>query len=355
MLSKEEIRALKRAHPVADVVAGYGIQLRRSGRSLVGRCPFHHDQGRPNFNVCCPTDQADDFFYCFRCGVGGDVIRFVRLIDGLSFGQAIERLNGTATAPPGQRKITVLRRPIRKAAPWGIAERACLSAAVTLYHNSLLDNAPALAYLRGRGIGSDTIERCRVGHARGDELCRYLAWRRLPLKAAFRVGLLKPGGRETFAGRVVVPEIRATQPIWLIGRVLDPVGDQPKYLGLPGAGRKPLLGWENAVDEPSPVVVESVFDWLTLVSWGIPGLALLGTRVRPRVLNSLSRFSHFYLALNSDQAGRKATELLINTFGQRATPIELPGVKDISELAPMPNGRSLFLQAMGRWQLHAAA
>ena len=59
MLSKEGIRAIKRAHPVADVVAGYGIQLRRSGRSLVGRCPFHHDQGRPtSMSAVQPTRQT---------------------------------------------------------------------------------------------------------------------------------------------------------------------------------------------------------------------------------------------------------------------------------------------------------
>jgi len=42
---------LKRVHPIADVVAGYGIDLRRSGRTFVGRCPFHTDRGRPNLYV----------------------------------------------------------------------------------------------------------------------------------------------------------------------------------------------------------------------------------------------------------------------------------------------------------------
>jgi DNA primase len=43
--------ALKSAHPIADVVARYGVDLRPCGRTLVGRCPFHADQGRPNLTV----------------------------------------------------------------------------------------------------------------------------------------------------------------------------------------------------------------------------------------------------------------------------------------------------------------
>ena len=355
MLSTEDIRALKRANPVAEVVARCGIELRRSGRAYVGRCPFHHDQGRPNLYVCCAGDVADDFFYCFRCGAGGDVIRFLRLLENLSFPSAVARLQGAPPISPVLRSGAGIR-PAPRAPVWGVDERACLASAVTLYHNSLLDNAPALAYLRSRGIGRDTVERCRLGYAPGGELARYLAWRRLPIRAAFRVGLLKPGGRETFAGRIVVPEIRAAQPIWLIGRVPgEPENGQPKYLGLPGRGRKPLLGWESAIGDACPVVVESVFDWLTLVAWGVGGLALLGTRVRPRVLNSLSRFPRFYLALNSDEAGREAAQLLVDTFGQRAVRVELPGVKDISELAPLPDGRERFLRALNQWQARAAA
>jgi DNA primase len=355
MLSIEDIRALKRANPLADVASRCGVELRRSGSSFTGRCPFHHDQGRPNLSVCCFADASEDFFHCFRCGAGGDVIRFVRLLDNLSFPEAVARLQGTASIQPRARPAIAVRR-VRHTPRWGVVERACLAAAVTLYHHSLLDNATALGYLRERGIDRGTIERCRVGYAVGSELARYLAWRRLPFGAAVRVGLLKPGGRETFAGRVVVPEIRAARPIWLIGRIVgEPVGDRPKYLGLAGRGRKPLLGWESAVGESCPIVVESVFDWLTLRNWGMGGLALLGTRVRPRVLSALARFQHFYLALNSDHAGREAAELLLDTFGDRAIPVELPGVKDVSELAPLPDGRARFLRALNPWPVRAAA
>ena len=49
-----DVAALKRGHPVVEVVTGYGIELRPVGRALVGRCPLHDDGGRPNLHVCAP-------------------------------------------------------------------------------------------------------------------------------------------------------------------------------------------------------------------------------------------------------------------------------------------------------------
>jgi len=56
---------LRAEHPIADLIACYGIELRRSGSTLVGRCPFHADKGRPNLAVypalaslCAPMSGA---------------------------------------------------------------------------------------------------------------------------------------------------------------------------------------------------------------------------------------------------------------------------------------------------------
>jgi hypothetical protein len=57
----------------------------------------------------------------------------------------------------------------------------------------------------------------RVGFAVGDQLVPYFAWRGVPLSAARRVGLLRTDGRERLAGRIVFPEMRDRQPVWLIG------------------------------------------------------------------------------------------------------------------------------------------
>ena len=334
--------AVKRAYPVAEVLARYGVELRPSGRTLVGRCPLHADGGRPNLHVYPQTAS----WYCFRCGVGGDVIRLVQLVEGIGFRQAVERLMSN-TDPLESAHHRPLKppkaRPVRREA-YGPAERACLAAAVELYHNSLLAEPHALDYVRRRGLSHTTLEACQVGYARGDQLVAYLRWRRLPVPAAVRVGLLTRRGREFFAGRVVVPETRRGQPIWLIGRTLEGVPNAPKYLALPG--RKPLLGWETAARERRVILTEGVFDLLALRQWRLPGLALMGTSVRAGALQALRRFQRVYLALDHDPAGQAATSELVQALGDRAVPVELPGVKDVAELLPQRDGRAQFLRAL---------
>ncbi len=344
-----DTQLIKQEHPIAEVIAGYGIALCPSGRTLVGRCPFHADGGRPNLTVY-PDSQS---WYCFRCAIGGDVIRFIERIEGIGFRAAIARLDEhTVTGNVPTKPIRLSKKRARRRVVLGPAERACLMAAVALYHNRLLTEPAALAYLEGRGIDRATLERHRVGYASGDALAAYLAWRRLPVQAAIRVGLLGRG-REFLAGRVVVPEIRAGQPLWLVGRTIGPDDDRPKYLGLPGSKR--LLGWEAISAEREVILVEGVMDWLTLRHWGFPALALVGTQVNPAALNALTRFERIALVLDNDEAGQAASAELIRALGSRAIPVSLPGVKDVADLAPRPDGRDTFSRALQQSTFAVAA
>ena len=54
---------------------------------LMGLCPLHDDR-KPSFLV----DPGKNLFYCYGCSRGGDVIRFVELSHGVSFGEAIRLL-----------------------------------------------------------------------------------------------------------------------------------------------------------------------------------------------------------------------------------------------------------------------
>jgi DNA primase len=342
--------ALKREHPVEAVITGYGVELRPSGRALVGRCPFHIDGGRPNLHVY-PDGRN---WFCYRCGIGGDVITFIRRMEGLGFREAVDRLYGNWVS---SRNVTLrpigLTKPRRtRANAWGRDEQACLAAAVELYNNRLLIDSDALHYLDERGIRGSILEERLLGYSGGDELTAYLRWRRLPTSAATRVGLLGRGGGETMAGRIVVPEIRSGQPIWLVGRTITR-DVAPRYLGLPG--RKPLLGWESASSEDEVYLVEGVFDYLVLRSWEYPALALVGTHVRPAVLDALQRFKHIYLVLDTDEAGRKASHELARVLGSRATEVILPDVKDVAELAPKTDGHAIFARALQQSELAAAA
>jgi DNA primase len=80
------IERVKESIPIEDFIAQY-VELRRSGRNLVGRCPFHEDRN-PSL-VVFPETRS---FHCFGCRAGGDVISFLRLKINLSFSEALDSL-----------------------------------------------------------------------------------------------------------------------------------------------------------------------------------------------------------------------------------------------------------------------
>ncbi len=353
-----DTEALRREHPIADVVASYGIELRRVGSAMVGRCPFHQDGGQPNFHVY-PSGR----WICYRCDQRGDVIGFVQQIEHLTFREAAARLgSGRVHSPrplPGPHRVASHCRSFSRRAEvvWGPLEYQVLAAATNLYANRLLADPQALAYMDRRGFPRALLERHRVGFAAGDELVPYLRWRGLPLGAAVRTGLLGDDGREFLAGRIIIPELRDGRPVWLIGRVLQtpdrqPLAPGPSYLGLPGS--KPLFGWDDALrDRRGVCVVEGPMDLLALRLWGVPGLALIGNSPRVDQLVLLEQFKRLYVALDQDPAGDTGAARLAAHFGPRVARVLLPtGIKDVGDLARLPNGNELFCAAILRASGH---
>lgn len=74
---------IREASDIVSVVSQY-VRLHRSGmQQMVGLCPLHKEK-TPSFTV----HPAKGVFKCFGCGEGGDVFRFIELIEGVDFKQA---------------------------------------------------------------------------------------------------------------------------------------------------------------------------------------------------------------------------------------------------------------------------
>ena len=84
---------IKAKNDIVSVISEY-VSLKRSGRSLLGLCPFHNEK-TPSFNV----NQDKQFFYCFGCGAGGDVFSFIMKIENLEFIDAAKGLAERAGIP----------------------------------------------------------------------------------------------------------------------------------------------------------------------------------------------------------------------------------------------------------------
>ena len=63
------------------------VPLKRRGKNLVGLCPFHSEK-TPSFTVY-PENGS---FYCFGCGVGGDIFTFTKTIENLDYIESVKLL-----------------------------------------------------------------------------------------------------------------------------------------------------------------------------------------------------------------------------------------------------------------------
>lgn len=196
-----DVQSIRRANPIAEVIAQSGVELRRLGQRLTGRCPFHSD-AQPSL-VVYPQDAN---YFCFGCGAGGDVIDFIARLKGVGFREAASLLSGLSRGPRQRNETRVLESPARfRTEVPTEAEVRVIAAAANFYHDSLWCSPAALAYRALRGIERRTARECRIGFG-APGLAQHLRRRGLSIDAAKRVGLLH-GRRETMLGRILVPDM----------------------------------------------------------------------------------------------------------------------------------------------------
>ena len=80
------IERLKAANPIAEVRSSY-VTLKRTGRDYVCLCPFHNEK-----TPSCHIHPDKEYFHCFGCGAGGDVITFTMKYNNLDYWEAVKLL-----------------------------------------------------------------------------------------------------------------------------------------------------------------------------------------------------------------------------------------------------------------------
>ena len=335
-----DIPALKARHPLAEVVEAAGVKLRGRGRVRQGVCPFH-EESEGSFT----SYEDSQRWYCFGCGLGGDVLDFIQRIEGLTLPEAIRRLDVGGLRPVSETapRPVPTRRP--KAAPLPPRDPTLLTAAARFYAGQLRRHSEAREYLASRGVGPVAAARLGLGYSPGNGLREILAARGFSEKRLEESGLFMERGVERFAGMIVVPDVSGGLVRWLVGRVVKE-DVKPRFQALPGP--KPVLGLGRL--GPSPpwaVVAEGVFDWLALAQWGLPACAALGTQGVERIASAFRGCPRVFLAFDNDDAGREATERLLTLLGRRAAAVTLPqGTDDVADLATHPHGRAAFLRLL---------
>ncbi len=338
------IPALKRRYPLGEVVEASGVKLAGRGRVRQGVCPFHEETAG-SFTVYADSQR----WYCFGCGLSGDVLDFIQRSDGVSLPEAIRRLQAACPVPRhGGGDWHTPVAPVEPAAPAPaevVRDPQLLTAAMRFYATQLRRSTTALDYLASRGIDFASAHRLGLGFSAGHGLREHLRSLGFDDTRFQSSGLFTDRG-ERFTGMIVVPEVIAGRARWLAGRSIQPDARQ-RFTALPGP--KPVLGLgQLACPLPWIVVTEGLFDWLTLVSWGVPAVGALGTRGLEKVAVALRGQPRIFLAFDSDDAGCAASTRLRELLGaHRSRVVELPaGVNDVADLATHPDGRAVFLGSL---------
>ncbi|MEG2521277.1 MAG: CHC2 zinc finger domain-containing protein [Anaerovoracaceae bacterium] len=78
----DKVEMIKNSINMTDIVNHYAPRKIFRGRCA---CPLHNGKNQ-NFKLYA------DSFYCFKCGAGGDLIKFVSLYFGITYPEAIDKI-----------------------------------------------------------------------------------------------------------------------------------------------------------------------------------------------------------------------------------------------------------------------
>lgn len=301
---------------IVEVVSEY-LPLKKRGSNYWALSPFKPEK-TPSFAVS-PSKQI---FKCFASGKGGDVVRFVMEMEGLTYGEALRKLAEKygITYDFSEEKRGFTKEKERYTA---------LYAEVVRFYRERLAGSPAEAYLRRRGLSPETQAAFQLGYApaEGDALVRYLLRLGYEERALVEWGVAlrqETSGRlyDRLRGRVIFPisdELGII--VALAGRTLEEGAQEPKYLNSPETPfyRKSEILYGLAQARPrlrkgeAALIVEGYMDVLSLHQAGFSqAVATCGTALTEEHLRRLRRYTQEVILLyDSDAAGQSATERAI--------------------------------------------
>jgi DNA primase len=333
----EDVRA---AADIVKIVGDY-VQLRKAGANMMGLCPFHQEK-TPSFAV----HPGKQIFHCFGCGVGGDVFKFIMLVDNLTFPEALERLADKVG-------ITLVQTGFKgkdsksdeRTALYKIHEAATKFYAAQL--TSTGEGRAARAYLLDRGLKDEVIGRFLLGYAPRDGrgLTRHLDSLGFDDAMLEKTGLVlrDTGGNrrfDRFRGRIIFPIANESGKVIAFGgRALG--DEQPKYLNSPETPiytKSRVLyhldsGGKAIRKQDYAILVEGYMDCIAVDSCGIENvIASCGTSFTDAQVRLLARYSRRVVVnYDPDSAGVAATERSLNALlesGFEVKVLALPGGLD---------------------------
>lgn len=341
LFSKESLDTLRQRVDLVEVLSSH-IDLKRTGASYKGLCPFH-DEKTPSFII----QKGDTHYHCFGCGAHGDSISFLMTHLKMSFLDAVESLAQRFNVP-----LQVVESSEENKGPNKAALKDALETACRFFHFLLLhtpDGHQTLKYLYKRGIDLNFIKQFRVGLAPREPgiLRKILNSKFISDDIMGEAGLISPGReggwRDFFQDRITFPICDANGAV--IGFSARKYKEETfggKYINTPETPlfkkSKVLFGLNYSrrriAKERQAIIVEGQVDALRLIANGFDitvagqGTAFGESHVKELMALGLNRV---YLALDSDEAGRQAACKIGDFFQKEGVEVHVIGLPNGSD------------------------
>lgn len=337
-LTEDFISELKYRSDISEIASSY-MQLKRRGRNLVGLCPFHGEK-TPSFNIY-PENGS---FYCFGCGVGGDVITFVMKIENLDYMEAVKFLAQRAGMSVPEDSLDDSMSKLRTRVFEANREAA------RFYYSKLYsaEGKDALEYLHSRALSDKTITRFGLGYSPNS---RFALTNHLKSKGFTDSELISAnlvfkarsgnGVVDRFVDRVMFPIIDLRGNVIAFGgRVMS--DQKPKYLNTSDTvvfnKSQNLFSLNNAKNskEKRLILCEGYMDVIAVNQAGFAdAVATLGTALTTEQAMLMKRYcDEVVICYDADEAGQKATQRAIDILrnvGLIVRVLSIPDGKDPDE------------------------
>jgi len=312
--SNDIIDEVRSRNDIVDVVSSY-VKIQKKGANYMGLCPFHAEKS-PSFSV----SPGKQLFHCFGCGVGGDVITFIRQYENYSFNEALALLAKRANIELPQINDNDRAKSDEK----NIILEINKTTARYFYENLFSkEGEVGLKYFKDRGLDSKDITHFGLGFAKKtpNDLYHFLkesGYSDDILKKSGLINIDEKGVRDRFWNRVMFPIIDAnSRVIGFGGRVL---GDGlPKYVNSPETlafdKSRNLYGLNFAKRTRRDffLICEGYMDVIALHNAGFENsVASLGTALTVLHVKLIGRYTKkVILTYDSDGAGINAAKRAI--------------------------------------------
>lgn len=343
------INAIRRKHPIKDIVERYHINLTKKGEDYWGNCPFHLSVlGKEDRNASMSISTRLDIFQCFSCKTAGNIFNFIALMENISYGEAIHLLAREDGFEIGN--TTKYENPHTK-------DYEVLSLASKFYQNNINSNlgTNAIQYLTKRQIDRETIQKFEIGLSISKQPLTPFLLNKYEINQLIDLGLTNLDGNDIFNDRIMIPihDLNGNS-IGFGGRIYQ-TKDSSKYINTKAT---PIFDKGNILynyhrahkklsKDESIIIMEGYFDVIRASTVGINNcVAPMGTSLTKKQIQILKKITkHVILCFDGDDAGKLATIHAIPLLEDAGMDIKIIRLeeKDPDEFI-MKRGKDAFLE-----------